>query len=84
MKKEMIKPITVERMLDSIMYHSERLNNLLGDDITLDEKDEDKLRDAYSIIFRLHNKIEKDEEILARMKVNNNKSKGEYKHESNN
>ena len=66
MKKEIIKPITVERMLDSITYHSERLNNLLGDDITLDEKDEDKLRDAYSIIFRLHNKIEKERRDISK------------------
>ena len=55
-----MKPITVERMLDSITYHSERLIKLLADDITLDEKDEDKLRDAYSIILRLHNKVKKE------------------------
>lgn len=60
MKKEMLKPITVERMLNSIMYHSERLNNLLGDDITLDEKDEDKLRDAYNTILRLYHKVKRE------------------------
>ena len=60
MKKETMKPITIERMLDSITYHSERLIKLLGNDITLDEEDEDKLHDAYSIILRLHNKIKKE------------------------
>ena len=56
----MIKPITTERMLDSITYHSERLNKLLADDITLDKEDEDKLHDAYNTILRLHNKVKKE------------------------
>lgn len=47
-------------MLDSIMYHSGRLNNLLGNDITLDKSDEDKLRDTYNTILRLHNKVNKE------------------------
>lgn len=62
----MIKPITVERILDSIMYHSERLNNLLGDDITLDEKDKGKLRDACHIILRLHNKVNKERRSISK------------------
>ena len=53
-------------MLHSIMYHSERLNNLLGDDITLDEKDEDKLRDAYNTILRLHNKVNKERREISK------------------
>lgn len=53
-------------MLHSIMYHSERLNNLLGDDITLDEKDEDKLRDAYNTILRLHNKVNKERRDISK------------------
>lgn len=62
----MMKPITVERMLDSIMYHSERLNNLLGDDITLDEKDEDKLRDAYNTILRLYHKAKRERRDISK------------------
>lgn len=53
-------------MLNLIMYHSERLNNLLGDDITLDEKDEDKLRDAYNTILRLHNKVNKERRNISK------------------
>ena len=47
-------------MLDSIMYHSERLNKLLANNITLDEGDEDKLRDAYNTILRIHNKVKNE------------------------
>lgn len=61
-----MKPITVKTMLNLIMYHSERLNNLLGDDITLDEKDEDKLRDAYNTILRLHNKVNKERRNISK------------------
>lgn len=53
-------------MLNSIMYHSERLNNLLGDNITLDEEDEDKLRDAYNTILRLHNKVNKERRNISK------------------
>lgn len=60
MKKEIMKPITIERMLDSITYHSERLNKLLSDDIILDKIDEDELRDAYNTILRLHSKVKKE------------------------
>lgn len=62
----MIKPITIERMLNSIMYHSERLNNLLGDDITLTEEDKYKLRDAYNTILRLHNKVNKERRDISK------------------
>lgn len=59
-------------MLYSIMCHSERINKLLGDDITLDKEDEDKLRDAYRIILRLHYKVDKErrdiEKSIAKMK----------------
>lgn len=72
MTKKMIKPITIEMMLYSIMCHSERINKLLGDDITLDKEDEDKLRDAYRIILRLHYKVDKErrdiEKSIAKMK----------------
>lgn len=61
-----MKPITVERMLDSIMYHSERLNNLLSDDIILDKIDEDELRDAYNTILRLHSKVEKERRNISK------------------
>ena len=53
-------------MLNSIMYHSERLNKLLADDITLDEKDEDKLRNAYNTILRLHNKVNKERRDISK------------------
>lgn len=61
-----MKPITVEKMLDSIVYHSERINKLLADDITLDEKDEDKLGDVYNIILRLHNKVNKERRDISK------------------
>ena len=62
----MIKQINVKTMLNSIMYHSERLNKLLADDITLDEKDEDKLRNAYNTILRLHNKVNKERRDISK------------------
>lgn len=53
----MIKPIAAERMLESIIYHSKRLNKMLADDINITKEDEDKLRDAYNTILRLYDKV---------------------------
>lgn len=61
-----MKSIAVKIILGLIIHHSERLNNLLGDDIILDKIDEDELRDAYNTILRLHSKVKKERRNISK------------------
>lgn len=64
MKKSMMKPLTVDRMLKSIILHSEELYKLVDNpathEVALANIDEDKLREAYNTILRAYSKVKEE------------------------
>lgn len=64
MKKKVVKPMTIERMLDSIVVHGAKLYRMTLNpatyEVALANIDEDKLREAYNTILHSYNKVYKE------------------------